>query len=48
VTGVALEPGSTKASKAAEPAGEIHVCEECGKEYKTERGLEQHTAREHA
>lgn len=48
VTEVALAPGSTKARKAAEPAGEIHVCGECGKEYKTERGLEQHVAREHA
>jgi large subunit ribosomal protein L21 len=27
---------------------ELFVCQDCGKEYKTERGLQQHVAREHA
>ena len=27
---------------------ELFVCPDCGKEYKTERGLQQHVAREHA
>lgn len=26
----------------------LFVCEDCGKEYKTERGLQQHVTREHA
>jgi hypothetical protein len=26
----------------------LFVCSECGKEYKTERGLQQHATREHA
>jgi large subunit ribosomal protein L21 len=28
-------------------AADLFVCDECGKEYKTERGLQQHGAREH-
>lgn len=38
VTGIAL---------GDEGADTVLACEECGKEYKTERGLAQHRAREH-
>jgi large subunit ribosomal protein L21 len=38
VMGVDVAPGAE---------GALSVCDACGKEYKTERGLEQHVAREH-
>lgn len=55
VTGVDFD-SSKKAEKsekkAAATAGkaeaELFVCPDCGKEYKTERGLQQHVSREHA
>ena len=38
----------SESRESAEPAASgVFVCEACGKEYKTERGLAQHTAREH-
>ena len=47
VTGVELDAKQArKADSEAEAAP--FVCGECGKEYKTARGLEQHAAREHA
>jgi hypothetical protein len=30
------------------PETALFTCPECGKEYKTERGLQQHVSREHA
>jgi hypothetical protein len=51
VTGV--EMGSARktekreAASATESTADVFVCEACGKEYKTERGLHQHAAREH-
>jgi large subunit ribosomal protein L21 len=59
VTGVDFEAAKAKKSekKAAATAGkgeaepaeaQLFVCPDCGKEYKTERGLEQHVSREHA
>ncbi|HET6617949.1 MAG TPA: 50S ribosomal protein L21 [Gemmatimonadota bacterium] len=52
VTGVDVSGGRKSEKRDAAPAGEsaaeIFVCDECGKEYKTERGLQQHAAREHA
>lgn len=51
VTGVDFD-ASRKAEKRAATADDaeaaLFVCPECGKEYKTERGLEQHASREHA
>jgi large subunit ribosomal protein L21 len=55
VTGVdfdASKKAEKSEKKAAATAGkaeaEIFVCPDCGKEYKTERGLQQHASREHA
>lgn len=52
VTGVNMSGGRKSEKREAAPAGEhaaeLFVCDECGKEYKTERGLQQHAAREHA
>ena len=51
VTGVDMAGGrkaeEREAAPASEAAADLFVCDECGKEYKTERGLQQHTAREH-
>jgi large subunit ribosomal protein L21 len=41
VTGVNVD------SKRRAEEGDLFVCQDCGKEYKTERGLAQHAAREH-
>ena len=50
VTGVNVDT-KRKAEKHEESVAvaddELFVCEACGKEYKTERGLAQHAAREH-
>ena len=47
-----LETSKKSEKKAAATTGkaeaEIFVCSDCGKEYKTERGLQQHASREHA
>jgi len=55
VTGVSLDErqaakagSATRAQAAAEAGAAAFVCQDCGKEYKTERGLQQHVAREHA
>jgi large subunit ribosomal protein L21 len=56
VTGVDFDASKLEASKkpekAAATAGKaeagLYVCADCGKEYKTERGLQQHVSREHA
>lgn len=55
VTGVDFDGSKHEASKktgktATAEAGEteLFVCPDCGKEYKTERGLQQHASREHA
>lgn len=50
VTGVSLDEARAAAAAGTESdAGSAaFVCEDCGKEYKTERGLQQHVAREHA
>ena len=52
VTGVDVSGGQKSEKReetsTSEAAGTLFVCDECGKEYKTERGLEQHAAREHA
>jgi large subunit ribosomal protein L21 len=55
VTGVDFEasrksekPKKAAAATAGEPDAELFVCPDCGKEYKTERGLQQHVSREHA
>lgn len=42
------KPEKKATATAAEAEVELFVCPDCGKEYKTERGLEQHVAREHA
>ena len=51
VTGVNVDEkrlaGKREASARVDE-GASFVCEACGKEYKTERGLQQHAAREHA
>lgn len=51
ITGVGVDPSAkpTSAKPAAEkPASAgIFTCGECGKEYKTERGLSQHQAKAH-
>lgn len=51
VTGVNVDE-KRKAEKREESAkvgdSVAFVCEACGKEYKTERGLQQHASREHA
>ena len=42
------QPRNDRDEPSAEAtASGVFVCEACGKEYKTERGLAQHTAREH-
>lgn len=52
VTGVDFDGAQKSEKKAAATAGTaeagLFVCSDCGKEYKTERGLQQHAAREHA
>jgi large subunit ribosomal protein L21 len=48
VTGVSLDEKRGARSAGSEAEAAILVCQECGKEYKTERGLQQHVAREHA
>jgi large subunit ribosomal protein L21 len=52
VTGMdfdAARKAEKKPAASAEKAeAELFVCPECGKEYKTERGLQQHATREHA
>lgn len=48
VTGVSLDEKRPTRSAGSEPDTAPLVCQECGKEYKTERGLQQHVAREHA
>jgi large subunit ribosomal protein L21 len=46
ITGVNVDAEAARGSEAAgEPS--VLVCEKCGKEYKTERGLAQHRIREH-
>lgn len=49
VTGVNVDSKrkAERGESAAVAEGELFVCESCGKEYKTERGLAQHAAREH-
>ena len=49
VTGVDVEAGGKGQKREDATAVEaLFVCPECGKEYKTERGLQQHATREHA
>lgn len=51
ITGVELDAAKASKPEAEEPESEgetkLFVCEECGKEYKTERGLDNHVEREH-
>ena len=50
VTGVNVDLKRRTEREASAPAaeeGDLFVCQACGKEYKTERGLTQHAAREH-
>ena len=52
VTGVDFDASKKPEKKAAATAeseeAELFVCPDCGQEYKTERGLQQHASREHA
>ncbi|HJR54552.1 MAG TPA: 50S ribosomal protein L21 [Gemmatimonadota bacterium] len=57
VTGVDFDASKLETSKKPEKnaaattdtaEAELFVCPDCGKEYKTERGLQQHASREHA
>lgn len=47
VTFADARPSSKREERAEPAASGVFVCDACGKEYKTERGLAQHAAREH-
>ena len=42
------KPEKKAATTAGKAEAELFVCPDCGREYKTERGLQQHVSREHA
>lgn len=51
VTGVDFDAGGKtekREDSSASATEALFVCPDCGKEYKTERGLQQHVSREHA
>ncbi|CAN5285594.1 hypothetical protein BH18GEM1_BH18GEM1_02520 [soil metagenome] len=47
VTGIAVDENQAGGKAETAEEGAVLICEECGKEYKTERGLAQHRSKEH-
>ena len=45
--GAVRKSGKPESAAASETSEDLFICDECGKEYKTERGLHQHAAQEH-